>query len=105
MVKLTYRDDVNRILQATTRTQQVKLESTLGCRYSCLLELPYFDPPRMLTIDPMHNLFLGTGKHMLQLWLTHGIITAALFSPLEESIDSMHGNSSRCRQNSKQDCH
>lgn len=84
-----HRGDVNKILQATTRTRQVKLESTLGCRYSCLLQLPYFDPPRMLTIDPMHNLFLGTGKHMFELWLIREYITAAHFSALEECLESM----------------
>jgi len=26
-------------------------------------DLPYFDPPTMLVIDPMHNLFLGLAKH------------------------------------------
>jgi hypothetical protein len=46
-----------------TKTRKKELESLLGCRYSCLLDLPYFDAPRMLCIDPMHNLFLGTGKH------------------------------------------
>ena len=85
-----HRNNVSKILLATSKGQQAKLESTLGCRYSCLLKLPYFDPPRMLIIDPMHNLFLGTGKRMLQLWLIeHGIITTAHFSALEECIDGM----------------
>ena len=28
--------------------------------------IPYFDAPRMLIVDPMHNLFLGTAKHFLK---------------------------------------
>ena len=27
-------------------------------------KLPYFDPTRMLIVDPMHNLFLGSAKHI-----------------------------------------
>ena len=38
---------------------------------------PYFDP-RMLVIDPMHNLFLGTTKHIMKdLWM--GILTSTVF--------------------------
>lgn len=33
-----------------------RAESECGCRYPVLLRLPYFDAPRMLIIDPMHNL-------------------------------------------------
>ena len=39
-------------------------ELQLGCRYSVLVDLPYFDPIRMLLIDPMHNLYMGTAKHI-----------------------------------------
>lgn len=60
-----HRQNVQLIQQ--TKTEQAHKESQYGCRYSVLLKLPYFDPPRMLIIDAMHNLFLGTGKHMLNL--------------------------------------
>ena len=33
---------------------------------SVLLELPYFDAPRMNIVDPMHNLFLGSAKHIFK---------------------------------------
>ena len=46
-----HRNNVSKILQAISKRQLAKFESTLGCRYSCLLKLPYFDPPCMLTID------------------------------------------------------
>ena len=38
-------------------------------RYSILLKLPYFDPIQYAVIDPMHNLFLGTGRHVMEVWL------------------------------------
>ena len=65
-----HRDNVKIIMQSTSKSEQSKLESQYGCRYSVLLELHYFDPIHMLLIDPMHNLFLGTAKRMTQkVWL------------------------------------
>jgi hypothetical protein len=58
-----HRSDVVKTLKCSSKTEQRKEESRLGCRYSVLLELPYFHPIEMLLIDPMHNLFLGTTKH------------------------------------------
>ena len=45
----------------------MKAESESGCRYSVLLKLLYFNAPRMLIVDPMHNLFLRSAKHFLKL--------------------------------------
>ena len=52
-----------------TKTSLTNAESVNGLRYSVLLDLPYFDPVRYCVVDPMHNLFLGTGKHMMEVWL------------------------------------
>ena len=60
-----HRSDVKKILQCTCKTGRSRMESECGCRPSVLLDLPYFDPVRMLLLDPMHNLFLGTAKHMV----------------------------------------
>ncbi len=52
---------------AKTQAAETVIEREHGCRYSCLLELPYFDPVAMCVIDPMHNLLLGTAKHMVRI--------------------------------------
>ena len=44
------------------RSDRVEIEMRSGVRYSCLLQLPYFNASRMCIIDPMHNLLLGTSK-------------------------------------------
>lgn len=85
----THRKSVEKVLQCNTKQQQSTTESSEGCRYSSLLRLKYFDPVRMLSIDPMHNLFLGTGKHMLELWLNLGIINSRHFAHLQEFVDRM----------------
>ena len=78
------------VLKWKTKTRQKDLESLLGCRYSCLLDLPYFDAPRMLCIDPMHNLFLGTGKHMLSVWMKQDLISKSHFETIQNFIDSIN---------------
>lgn len=57
-----------------TASAQAEIEKEQGIRYSELLELSYFDPIRMCIIDPMHNLLLGTAKHMLSVWRGKDII-------------------------------
>jgi len=68
-----HRERCDQIIQ-TFRTHGTKssfynAESISGLRYSVLLDLPYFDPVRYCVVDPMHNLFLGTGKRMMKVWL------------------------------------
>ena len=54
-----------------------------------MIDLPYFDAPRMLCIDPMHNLFLGTAKHMINLWIDHEVLSRAQFASIQEVTDSI----------------
>ena len=69
-----HHSDVVKLLKCKSKTERKKAESPLGCRYSVLLELPYFQPIEMLLIDPMHNLFLGTAKHFARdFWIGRNI--------------------------------
>ena len=63
------------ISKEVTKTSRMSAESQLGVRYSILLALPYFDPVTFTAIDCMHNLFLGTGKHVFSLWVERTILT------------------------------
>ena len=72
-----------------TKAQQVAKEFAAGCRYSELVRLPYFDPPRMLVVDPMHNLFLGTAKYYLKnIWIEKGIISEKDFEQIQQRVDT-----------------
>ena len=68
-----HRKDIKAISERSTTTAQKQKQSEVGCRYSSLLQLPYFDPIRMTIIDPMQNLYLGTAKHMLRMWIDREI--------------------------------
>lgn len=82
--------DAISLLNIRTKTELQKAESQLGCRYSVLLKLPYFNAHRMLIVDPMHNLFLGTAKHFLKnILVGQKIINQTDFAVIQERVDSV----------------
>ena len=84
-----HRSDVRDINKCSTKTARTKKVSEVGCRYSCLLELPYFDVIQMLSIDPMHNLYLGTAKHIyLNVWLRLGKLDNSAIQTINSRIES-----------------
>ena len=84
-----HREVAQRLSGCTTKTARQKLESSTGYRVTSLLKLPYFEPCRMLIVDPMHNLFLGTAKHVLKdLWLEKGILSPSDFNLIQQRIDN-----------------
>lgn len=84
-----HRADVQSLRGCRTKTERNSMESKLGCRYSELLELPYFDPVRMVLIDPMHNLFLGTAKYVTKnIWIGADILGRAELNIINERLTS-----------------
>ena len=83
-----HKDNVKKLKKCRTKKELKDSESLLGCRYSVLLDLPYFNPVRFLTIDPMHNLFLGTGKRMLSLWMEKDMIRSADLEKIQKFVDN-----------------
>ena len=73
--------------QATQELRNAK-EFAYGARYSELLRLPYFDCIRFTIVDPMHNLFLGTAKRMIEMWLEMSILTQADLEHVQSKVDS-----------------
>ncbi len=73
---------------ANTKEKQKSIERDHGCRYSVLIELPYYDIVRFCVIDPMHNLLLGTAKHMFSLWISSEVIDKSHFTNIQNTVDS-----------------
>ena len=81
--------DVEYTVKCSTKNERQKMESELGCRYSVLLKLPYFDPVRMLILDPMHNLYLaiGTAKHVFhKFWMVRMAKDKTALSKVKASL-------------------
>ncbi len=85
-----HRQDVGKTLRCTTKTKRERMESNVGCRYSALLQLPYFDPVKMLILDPMHNMYLGTAKYMVNnVWIARGYLNTVELAIIEERLTSI----------------
>ncbi len=86
-----HRQDVAKTLKCTTKTAQGKTESEVGCRYSALLQLPYFNPVKMLVIDPMHNLYLGTAKYIVhEVWIAKGYLDRSKLAVIEQRLATVN---------------
>ena len=81
-----HRSKVVELLKERTPSALQRAESSIGLRYSLLLSLPYFDPVRFTIIDPMHNLYLGSGKHAFEVWIEKDLVTKKDFPKLEEKM-------------------
>ncbi|KAL1928894.1 hypothetical protein VTP01DRAFT_1953 [Rhizomucor pusillus] len=77
--------DAKRWLAAKTELEQKDLVRETGTRWSEPHRLEYFDVVRCTVIDPMHNLFLGTAKRMVKLWIELGILTPKALAAMEKS--------------------
>lgn len=85
----THRASATQYLGAKTNAEQKDLLKEKGVRYSILLELPYFDPIKFHVIDPMHNLLLGSAKHVMETWSKLDILTKSKFKLIEERVQSI----------------
>lgn len=86
-----HRKDVDELLKNFNKPASVlaKLESKLGCRYSVLLKLRYFDPIRMTIIDPMHNFFMGTAKRVTKgIFVGTGLLDQASLNKVHQRLKS-----------------
>ena len=86
--KISHNQHAHEHKNANTYQQQKIIEREHGCRYSVLIELPYYNVIRFCVIDPMHNLLLGTAKHMLTVWTSIGIIEKSHFLHIQEKVDA-----------------
>lgn len=79
--------DISKIFRSQgTQSSLQAAESKNRLRYSILLDLPYFDPISYTVVDPMHNIFLGTGKHMMEVWLSSEFLSRRKLDDMEKLI-------------------
>lgn len=84
-----HKSDALDIKDLSTATAIEEAASAAGCRYSELIQLPYFDAPKMLVIDPMHNLFLGSAKYFLKkILISHDYISVSQLDLIQNRVNS-----------------
>ena len=75
-------------LSAVTATERKELELEKGSRFTQLFFLPYYDSINFAIIDPMHNLFLGTSKRILEkVWLENGLLSRTDLENIQARVD------------------
>ena len=83
-----HRRAVKKIQRCKTITAQ-KMETKKVVDILVYLTFLILMPQGCLCIDPMHNLFLGTGKHMISLWIEEGWLTKRHFKTIQQFTDSL----------------
>lgn len=96
-----HRQRAEEVKQATIFSERDRLEMKYGLRYSSLLQLPYYDAIRMSSvIDPLHNLYLGTAKHIFEnLWLAKGLLTHQTLESVQSRVTNKYYLSRRYWEN------
>ena len=101
------RDEVielgKRYLECENPTQRTNFVSEHCVRYSVFSKLPYFCPVTQNVIDPLHNLWLGVTKNVIEQWKKSEILTEAKMKKLEKAINSLGASRryGRLKQNSR----
>lgn len=72
------------------KAEKKVIERMYGARYSILFELPYYDCIRFVVIDVMHNLFLGTAKHALNVWKEKKLLDAKDFEEIQRRVNTFN---------------
>jgi len=75
--------------RARTKAEQKRVERKYGARWSELFRLSYYDAIRFVVIDPMHNLLLGTARHVFRLWTELGILTTKSLDELQARVENI----------------
>ena len=77
-------------LEANTKEAKKNLEKEFGLRYSVFHELTYYDSVKFSAIDAMHNLFLGSSKHVMNIWKDNELLTNHHFAVMHDRIGKIN---------------
>ena len=85
-----HREQADLASMQTNQAARDRVEAQYGSRFSVLMLLEYFDCVRFHIVDPMHNLFLQTDKHIMKnIWLDEiePIIPKRLHVVIQDKVD------------------
>jgi hypothetical protein len=83
-----HRQEANDWRRCNSQAARKRYVTEKGMRWSELLRLPYFDPIRFITIDPMHCLFLGIVKWIIKrIWVDMGILSSNILNSIQKKMN------------------
>ena len=89
--EVDHREQALASLEPNSAAARDKVEKESGSRFTSLMNLEYFDSVRYHIVDPMHNLFGGTAKHLMNnVWLNdkQPLISHSSLPIIQQRIDS-----------------
>ena len=84
---IEHRQECQKINLEVTKTKLRAAESQYGVRFCALLRLGYYDSIKFVAVDLMHNLLLGTAKHMFCTWIDLGLLSNSNLEKLDLLIN------------------
>lgn len=85
-----HREYAYRELRGRTKAEKKWIEQEYGARYSVLFELPYYNCVCFIAIDIMHNLFLGTSKHIMSIWKEMKLLDTKDFDEIQNRVKRLN---------------
>ena len=83
-----HRENAQAWRRCNSDASQSRFVKQTGVRWSELLRLPYFDPVRFVTVNPMHFLFLGIAKCIVKrIWVDEEILTTNTLKMVQKKMD------------------
>ena len=76
-------------MTGNTVSKRDEIEKKYGVRYTELLQLPYFDIISFHVIGAMHNLLLGTAKHIASIWKEQEILRSDDLRKIQDKLDQI----------------
>lgn len=83
-----HRQNAHAWRQCNSDASRRRVVKQTGVRWSELLRLPYFNPVRFITVDPMHCLFLGIAKWIVKrIWIDEGVLTTNSLKMVQKKMN------------------
>ena len=77
---------MNEINAQSRESKKVEIEKKKGVRYTVLLELEYFRPVDHMSIDAMHNLYMGIAKRTWTHYVDHNMLTEKDLNEIDDRL-------------------
>ena len=74
---------------ASSTAERKQMLKKCGVKYSELTSIPYLDIIRCHVVDPMHCIFFGLAKHIMNVWKDDKILQPSHFKILQQKSDIM----------------
>lgn len=88
LTDVEHRRHMNHYNGLTSKKERAAYQRKTGATYTVFARLPYFDTVRMVTVDPLHCLYLGVAKRFWKSVIQDKLVTAQHLKRMQLFVDS-----------------